>query len=88
MSRQLLVTQVLSLLTPHHMSHVMCRSLCSVLRSARHSPALVCLTVTRSVSVVMRSLVMTRDNSQMCAGLSHAVSTACPGDSGGGLMAR
>ena len=89
MSRQLLVTQVPSLLTTHHVSHVMSRSLCSVLRSARHSPAPVCLTVTRSVSVVsVMSLVMTCHNPQMCAGLSHAVSTACPGDSGGGLMAR
>ena len=49
MSRQLLVTQVPSLLTTHHVSRVMSRSLCSVLRSVRHSPAPVCLTVIRSV---------------------------------------
>ena len=48
MSRQLLVTQVTSIMCLICIRYFMCRFPCSAPRSVRHSQAPVCLTMTRS----------------------------------------
>ena len=86
MSRQLLVTQVRA--TSRHDSLLTLSHLKVPLLSGRECEAQPGSSVPQPdqvCSVVSTSLSL---DTQVCAGLSHAVTTACPGDSGGGLVTR